>query len=449
MKVFIKTYGCQMNMRDSEAMAGMLAAEGYDIVSHENDADILLFNTCSVREQAEKKAIGKLGFMAKIKKKRPHTIIGVMGCMAQNKKDELLETVPHLDFVLGTGQLHKLPEILKDLQKKREKLSLTEESAAVLTGMGVHYIDKNTVNPYSAFIAVTRGCNRFCSYCIVPYVRGREISRTIDDVMIEAKELVQNGVKEIMLLGQNVAAFGLNGDTRPPQEGVSPFADLLYELNGLDGLERIRFTSPYVSYFNNKLIKAMADCTKVCHNVHLPLQSGSDRILKAMNRQYTAESYYEKVLAMREAIPDITFSTDVIVGFPGETDEDFEATRSLFAKVGYTNGFIFKYSPRKGTKAAEMPDQIPQNIKEQRNQILLALLEEQTNREISKLSGTIQEVLVEGPARTDRNQLCGRTSTSWVVNFTPQPGTKPGDLVRVKIIRPANVTLIGEEVVHA
>ena len=449
MKVFIKTYGCQMNMRDSEAMAGMLAAKGYEIVDHENKADILLFNTCSVREQAEKKAIGKLGFMSKIKKKRPETIIGVMGCMAQNKKEELLSSIPHLDFVLGTGQLHKLPDVLEDLQKKRQRLLLTEQSEDVLTGMGVHYTDNNTVNPYSAFIAVTRGCNRFCSYCIVPYVRGREISRTIDDVMLEARQLVDSGVKEIMLLGQNVAAFGLNGDTRPPQEGVSPFADLLYEMNEIKGLERIRFTSPYVSYFNNKLIRAMAECYKVCHNVHLPLQSGSDRILKAMNRQYTAESYYEKVLAMREAIPDITFSTDVIVGFPGETEEDFEATRSLFAKVGYTNGFIFKYSPREGTKAAVMPDQIPQSVKEERNQILLALLEEQTNREISKLSGTVQEVLVEGAARTNKNQLTGRTSTSWVVNFTPQQGTKPGDLVQVRIIRPANVTLVGEEIANA
>lgn len=193
----------------------------------------------------------------------------------------------------------------------------------------------------------------------------------------------------------------------------------------------------------------MAECNKVCHNVHLPLQSGSNRILKAMNRQYTAESYYEKVLAMREAIPDITFSTDVIVGFPGETEEDFEATRELFAKVGYTNGFIFKYSSRNGTKAAEMPDQIPQNIKEERNQILLALLTEQTNSEIAKLTGTVQEVLVEGPSRTDAKRLCGRTSTSWVVNFDPAEGTKPGDIVKVKIIRPANVTLIGEEVRNA
>ena len=435
-----------MNMRDSEAMAGMLAARGYEIVDHENKADILLFNTCSVREQAEKKAIGKLGFMAKIKKNRPQTIIGVLGCMAQNKKEELLQTVPHLDFVLGTGQLHKLCDVIDEIKAERHRISMTDQSEDVLTGMGVHYIDKNTVNPYSAFIAVTRGCNRFCSYCIVPYVRGREISRTIDDVMQEARELVGNGVKEIMLLGQNVAAFGLNGDTRPPQEGVSPFADLLYAMNEIDGLERIRFTSPYVSYFNDKLIRAMAECSKVCHNVHLPMQSGSNRILKLMNRQYTAESYYEKVLAMREAIPDITFSTDVIVGFPGESEEDFEATRSLFAKVGYTNGFIFKYSPRKGTKAAEMSDQIPQKIKEERNQILLALLTEQTNREISKLSGTIQEVLVEGPSRTDAKRLCGRTSTSWVVNFDPLEGTEAGDIVKVKIIRPANVTLIGEEV---
>ena len=446
MKVFIKTYGCQMNIRDSEAMAGMLKNAGHEMVDHESKADLLLFNTCSVREAAENKAIGKIGFMQKLKKNNPNLIIGVMGCMAQSKGDELFARLPHLDFVLGTGQLHKLLETIENLEEERKQLLLTTESNEVLTQMGVHYNngDESDFCNYSSFIAITRGCNRFCSYCIVPYVRGREISRTIEDVVAEAKDLVANGTREITLLGQNVAAFGLGGNVNPPAEGVSPFADLLIELNKIEGLERIRFTSPYVSYFNDKLIQAMADCKKVCHNVHLPLQSGSNRILKLMNRQYTREMYLEKVAKMRSLMPDITFSTDIIVGFPGETEEDFLETKTLMEEVGYDNAYIFKYSPRKGTKAAAMADQIPQEVKENRNQVLLQVLRETVERDIKKLVGTTQELLVEGVTKTNKERFFGKTSTAWVVNFVPNENTKVGDIVKVHINQANRVTAVGE-----
>jgi tRNA-2-methylthio-N6-dimethylallyladenosine synthase len=313
----------------------------------------------------------------------------------------------------------------------------------VLTSMGTHHQMTKT-REFQAYIAVTRGCNRFCSYCIVPHVRGREISREIGDVVTEAEELVSQGIKEIMLLGQNVAAFGLGGNTNPPPEGVSPFADLLTELNKIDGLERIRFVSPYPSYFNDKLINTMGKLEKVCHNLHLPLQSGSDRILKKMNRQYTAKQYLEIAGKLRRAMPDITFSTDIIVGFPGETEEDFNATHEMMKTVGYDNAYIFKYSPRSGTPAAEMPDQTPQKIKENRNQILLKELETYNTEHNKSYIDSVQEVLVEGPSRRNSKRWTGKTGTFKVVVFEPSENTRKGQLVKVKINRTTPATLFGE-----
>jgi tRNA-2-methylthio-N6-dimethylallyladenosine synthase len=442
-KVFIKTYGCQMNERDSEAIAGMLAGQGYSIVDSESDADILIFNTCSVREQAERKAVGKIGIMKKQKKRKPHLIIGAMGCMAQNIGEKLLKDLPHLDFVIGTKQLHKLPEVLNSIIEERKQLSLLTDGEEVLTSMGTHY-QMSEEKEYQASIAITRGCNRFCSYCIVPYVRGREISREIGDVVAEAKELAGNGVREIMLLGQNVAAFGLDGDTSSPPAGVSPFADLLVKLNTIDGLCRIRFVSPYPSYFNDKLINTLGDLEKICHNVHLPLQSGSDRILKAMNRQYTAEQYLEIANKLRKSMPDVTFSTDIIVGFPGETNEDFKATLEMMKKVGYDNAFIFKYSPRSGTPAAKMKEQIPQNIKDERNQILLKELGRYASTHNKTYVGSVQKVLVEGPSRRNIKRWSGRTGTFKLAVFDPAPDTERGKLVKVKITHSTSATLFGE-----
>ncbi len=431
-----------MNERDSEACAGALAARGFEIIDNENDADVIIFNTCSVRDQAERKAVGKIGIMKRLKREKPDLIIGLMGCMAQNRGEELMAAIPHLDFTIGTGQLHRLTEILEKFIEDRQRNIDVREGKEVLDGMGQHF----PALGYSVFaqIAVTRGCNRFCSYCIVPHVRGREISREPADIIAEAEQLVANGAKEIMLLGQNVAAFGLGGDTSPPPPDVSPFADLLADLNAVPGLERIRFTSPYPSYFSDKLIDAVASLPKVCKNIHLPLQSGSDRILKAMNRQYTAEKYLEIVGKLKAKIPDITFSTDIIVGFPGETQDDFNATREVMNEVAFDNAFIFKYSPRTGTPAAKMDDQVPKEVKEERNQILLTDLKERTKDHNVAYIGKTVEVLAEGPSKRNAARWSGRTSNAKMTIFEPTANIKPGDIVTVKINRSTSVSLFGQ-----
>ncbi len=441
MKFHIRTYGCQMNERDSEAFAGMLVSLGHRPAASEEEADLLILNTCSVRDQAERKAAGKAALLKKLKQRRPDMIIGIAGCMAQRRGEDLLRELPHVDFVLGTGQLHTLPALLEKIAAGRRRIVSTAESGAVLTGL-----DSRCPAPgvCTAHLAVTRGCNRFCSYCIVPYVRGREISRDPDDVVREARALADAGVREILLLGQNVAAYGLGGDVNPPPPDISPFADLLERLAGIDGIRRIRFTSPYVSYFNRRLIRAIAGTPKVCRCVHLPLQSGSDRILRAMNRQYTAESYLEVVDGLRSAMPEIAFSTDVIVGFPGETDDDFGATREMMNRVDFDNAFIFKYSPRPGTAAAAMPDSVPQEVKEERNRLLLEDLAARTGRHLRKMIGTTQIVLAEGRSRRMPSRWSGRTDGNRTVHFPPADGLKPGEMVRVRILRAGSVSLVGE-----
>ena len=439
MKIFIKTYGCQMNERDSEAAAAMFVKAGHCLTSAEEDADVLLFNTCSVRDAAERKAKGKIGYMRKLKQRRPEVIIGVMGCMAQRLGDELLAELPHLDFVLGTGQLHKVVETVESIAADRRRFADTVPSPGEIDLLGAH-----GENSWSAQIAITRGCNRFCSYCIVPYVRGREVSRSMDSILHEAESLAASGVKEILLLGQNVAAYGLNGDIRPPRSGYSPFADLLEKLDAIPGLERIRYTSPYVSYFNDRLISALAGCSKVCHNIHLPLQSGSDRILRAMNRQYTAQSYREKVAELRSAIPDLTFSTDVIVGFPGETEEDFALTRALMNEIGFEQSYIFKYSPRPGAKSAALADTVSEEEKLRRNNVLLDDLQRRIGAKLAALVGSEQEILCEGVSARNAARWTGRTGTNFVVHFEPEGAVKVGDLRRVKIIGSGQVSLFGK-----
>ncbi len=439
MKIYIKTYGCQMNERDSEAVGALFTASGHTLTDNENSADVLLFNTCSVRDAAERKAKGKIGYMKKLKLRRPELIIGVMGCMAQRLGEQLLAELPHLDFVLGTGQIHQAVDAVEKIAAERKRFSNTIEAPEEIDMLGAH-----GSNSWSAQIAITRGCNRFCSYCIVPYVRGREMSRSLDSIMDEAKMLVDSGVKELLLLGQNVAAYGLNGDIRPPASGYSPFAELLEALNELPGLERIRYTSPYVSYFNDRLIAALAKCSKVCHNIHLPLQSGSDRILKAMNRQYTADSYREKVAQLRDAIPDLTFSTDVIVGFPGEEESDFLLTRELMEEVGFEQAFIFKYSPRPGAKSALLANTVSEEEKLRRNNILLDDLERRIGKRIAGLVGSEQEILCEGVSTRNSARWTGRTGTNFVVHFEPDATVKPGDIRKVKVTRAGSVSLFGE-----
>ncbi|HBM15406.1 MAG TPA: tRNA (N6-isopentenyl adenosine(37)-C2)-methylthiotransferase MiaB [Lentisphaeria bacterium] len=443
MKVYIKTYGCQMNERDSNALGAALLQRGYELTDNEKEADILLFNTCSVREQAELKAIGKVGILKKLKKVRPHILIGMLGCMAQSKGNTLLEKLPHLDFVIGTDQLQKLPDIIEMELAKREQLSFTETNTDISQSMAQH-LETNSV---SDFIAIMRGCDMFCSYCIVPYVRGREKSREIAEIADEAKKLADKGIKEIMLLGQNVSAFGLeqNSKTRPSE---SPFADLLREINSIKGIERVRFISPHPFFFNDKLINTIAECEKVCNNIHLPLQSGSNRILKLMNRRYDSAMYMEIVKKLKKIVPDITFSTDVIVAFPGETDEDFNCTRNIMNEVGFDNAYIFKYSPREGTPAAKYQDQIPQHIKEERNQILLADLKERTTEHNKLMEDRIFKILVEGPSQRNPERWCGRTTNNKVTVFDYNQSLKTGDIIEVHIDRSSSMTLFGSILNH-
>ncbi len=438
-----------MNERDSDSAAALLMEHGFLPAQDEYTADVVILNTCSVRDQAERKAVGKLGIMKRIKAERPGMIFGLMGCMAQSKGDELLKKIPHLNFVVGTDQIHRIPEAVQSvLDDPGVKLDFRERTGADTPGIDKHRQDHDPV-PYQAFISIMRGCDRYCSYCIVPYVRGHERSRSMEGIAAEAKELVSRGVKEIMLLGQNVAAYGLDQHSPHLPDDLSPFADLLSELVKIDGLERLRFTSPHPAYFNRKLIETIAREKKICKAIHLPLQSGSDPVLKRMNRPYNAAQYRKIVADLKALVPEITFSTDVIVGFPGETADDFEQTRSLMNEVGFDNAFIFKYSPRKGTVSARMEDDVPQSVKEERNQILLKDLEERQCVRNAGLVGTEQILMLDGPSKRNPARWSGRTDTFKLAVFEPvDPDMiKPGDLIRVRIVRSTPMTLYGEQIV--
>ena len=446
LKFYIKTYGCQMNERDSESLAAALVDGGFEMTQVEADADIMLFNTCSVREQAERKAVGKIGIVKKLKRKKPELLIGVFGCMAQSKKDELLAELPHLDFVVGTDKLHTIVDIIKDELRNRHRIVVADvdSSTESLEAMGGHLLPEDSPNKsgLSAYISLMRGCNRFCTYCIVPYVRGREKSREVASILKEAEKLVDAGIKEIMLLGQNVAAYGLDGRLKAKAD-ESPFADLLVELNKIEGLKRIRFTSPHPACFNDKLIQAVADIPKVCDNIHLPLQSGSDKILKAMHRGYTAEEYLSIVDRLKKRSPGVTFSTDIIVGFPGETKDDFNSTREIFNRVGFDNAFIFKYSPRRGTEAVELGDDVPLKEKERRNHALLEDLKKITGEHNRAMIGQTVQILVEGVSKRNQDRWFGRTTSNKTVVFTPAPDILIGELVNLVIEKTTSATLFG------
>jgi len=443
MKFYIKTYGCQMNLRDSDAATAMLCERGYEPTKVEDEADIIILNSCSVRGKAEDKVIGKAGFLKKLKRKKPDLLLGIMGCMAQRLGDELFDKIPHLDFVIGTEQLHTITDIVDAEVDEQHKFVNVEHQDDVLTNMSAHHQANTKI---SEFIAIMRGCDRFCTYCIVPHVRGRRKSRDISDIIKEAKKLVQAGIVEITLLGQNVAAFGLDGTAPPIDPKVSPFARLLEAVCELEGIKRVRFTSPHPSFFNDDLIETIARLPKVCRGIHLPLQSGSDSVLKRMNRPYTSEQFLEIVRKLKSNIPGITFSTDIIVGFPGETDEDFEATRRVFNEVEFDNAFIFKYSPRRGTGAAKYDDQLDDSVKEGRNQSLLKDLGRITERHHNDLLGEEVEVMVEGVSTRNEEKWRGLTQTNQVVIFDPDSSFKPGDIVAVKVTRATRMTLYGDVV---
>lgn len=443
---FIKTYGCQMNMRDSEALSCMLEENGYCPVEHESQASIIIFNTCSVRDQAERKALGKIGLMKKIKRDNPHVIIGVIGCMAQNRPEDIMEQCPFVDFILGTDKIHEIVKTLKELAHEHRAIVNTDMDSEIM-----HQLDEHHQGVYSDFVSVMRGCNQFCSYCIVPYVRGREKSRSIPDIIEEVKKMVAGGTKEIFLLGQNITAYGL---VELRQQGLytpeaSPFAELLQAVHQVPGVERIRFVSPHPKYMNDALINTIHELPKICPSFHMPLQSGSNRILQHMNRGYTREGFMLWINKLKAARPDVTFSTDIIVGYPTETIEDFEQTREIMKMVGFDMAYIFKYSPRTGTKAwKDYPDDVPQEEKERRNQELLNELEIFCETANKSYLGKTVEVMVHGVSKLNSNRWSGRTNNNKTVIFTPQNSLKPGDIIWVKITRVTKSSLMGEIVVN-
>ena len=410
-RVYIKTYGCQMNERDSQAVAALLRNKGYSIVEEEATADVILLNTCSVREQAEQKAIGKAGYITAKKRKKPNLILGIMGCMAQNKGDSLVDTLPDLDLVIGTQKFHRVPDHLdhmitsmNGLGPKPETIIDIEEEAGSQNTIKSHMDDGQKV---SAFVSIMQGCNMKCSYCIVPKTRGAERARPMNEIVDEIQDLADKGTKEVTLLGQIVNQYAVR--EFPFVNKKSPFVQLLEKVNSIEGIERIRFTSPHPVGFKDDLIECYQRLPKLCEYLHFPMQSGSNEILKAMRRPYSIEKFRQIVEKLREIRTDIYISTDIIVGFPGETEEDFEATRSAFEAIGFDMAYIFKYSVRPGTTAEPSGDPISKETKEARNQILLNILSRSSLARNQSLVGTTQEVLLEGKAKRGDNMFIGRT----------------------------------------
>ena len=418
LKYNILTFGCQLNENDSEKLCGMLEEMGYTKTEKPEEADIALFNTCCVRENAEDKLFGKLGELKRLKEQKG-LIIAIGGCMMQEKHitDKIKESYPFVDIIFGTHTLHKFPEDLyKTIEEKRKIEDILDIDGKVYEGLPIRRSSKT-----KASVTIMNGCNNFCSYCIVPYVRGRERSRQPRDIINEVKELAKNGYKEITLLGQNVNSYLRVEKEKKIEfeeyEGVNSFATLLRAINKIDGIERIRFVSPHPKDFTDDVIEQIADCEKVCKLIHLPLQSGNTKVLKEMNRKYTKEQYLELVEKMKNKIPNLTLSTDIIVGFPGETDEEFEDTLDVVRKVKFEQVYMFIYSRRVGTPGDKMENQVPEEIKHKRFDKLKALVESQIEENNQKYVGTIQKVLVEGESKNNKNMLSGRTDSNKVVIF--------------------------------
>lgn len=431
---YILTMGCQLNENDSEKLCGMAEQMGYTKVAEMNDADLIIFNTCCIRENAEDRLFGKLGEAKKVKEKR-NSIIAIGGCMMQEKNmiEKIHESYPFVDILFGTHTLHKFPEDLYETITTNKKLEdILDIDGEIIEGLPIKRDDE-----IKASVTIMNGCNNFCSYCIVPYVRGRERSRTPKDIIEEVRCLAKQGYKEVTLLGQNVNSYlrveNEKGIEYEKYEGVSSFATLLRAVNKIDGIERIRFVSPHPKDFTDDVIEAIRDCDKVCKLVHLPLQSGSTNVLKVMNRKYSKEQYLNLVAKMKENIPNLTLSTDIIVGFPGETDEDFEDTLDVVRKVNFEQVYMFIYSRRAGTPGDKMENQVPDNIKHKRFDRLKELVESQIEKRNKEYVGTIQKVLVEGKSKTNENTYTGRTDSNKVVIFEGKE-ENVGEVLDVKII---------------
>ena len=452
-----------MNERDSEQVAHSLVTRGYERVGHESEADVVLLNTCSVRDMADQKALGKMGMLGRLAKERPHMVFGFLGCMAQARGGELLKGLPHVDLVVGTQKFHRVADYVDELITKKNgrarppggphraiddlRLSIVDVEEEAGSQSTIHD-QQLTLKQATAFVSIMQGCNMHCTFCIVPQTRGSERSRSIDEIVAEVRNLVSSGVKEVTLLGQIVNLYGRH--EFPKVDGKSPFVQLLEAVHEVEGLERLRFTSPHPIGFREDLIDAISRLSKLAEHVHLPLQSGSNKILKAMHRAYTAEKYFDLVERIRRARNGVAITTDIIVGFPGESDDDYRQTRDLVKQIQFDNAFVFRYSPRRDTPAAEMPDQIHEHVKEQRNQDLLAVVNESNRRILERLVGNQVEVLCEGPSKTNRARLMGRTRTNKIVVFPPSPKRPAGEseefvgeLVNVQIERANGFSLYG------
>lgn len=435
LKFLIHTYGCQMNVRDSEAVESLMLAAGHEKATCESDAEIVIVNSCTVRQKAEEKAVGKSGNMIAAGK-----ITGMMGCAVKRMGEDVFKRLPKLHFAVGPRAFGLIPKIVNE--GRYPVLELGEDVVPV--GMDAH-VDAG----WQSFVTVLLGCDNRCSYCIVPDVRGHEYSRPAREVVAEVAALAKRGVKEVCLLGQSVLRYGIRNKAWDDGEGEA-FPRLLRALNGIDGLERIRFTSAHPKGCTDELIQVYRDCPKVCRHLHLPVQSGSDRVLAEMGRRYTRAEYLAAVAKLREFDPEFAVTTDVIVGYPGETAEDFEATRSLMDEAGFDNAFIFKYSPRPGTRSAALEDDVPKEEKERRDQVLLADQELRGQKRNDRLVGTVREVLFEGPSKRKADRFSGRDGGNRIVVWD-KPGNCsaaliPGDKVRLEILEAHPQILIGRPV---
>ena len=430
-RYYLRTFGCQMNEHDSERMAGMLEAEGYERTETPEDASVVLFNTCCIRENADTKLYGNLGHMKALKDVRPGMKIVVGGCLAQKDRSSIQERAPYVDVVLGTHNLASLPRLLREADETPsfEILEQTEVFPSALPA--------RRSSSWHAWVSISIGCNNSCTFCIVPAVRGAEVSRRVGDIVHEVQGLVADGVVEVTLLGQNVNSYGRDLD------GTPLFSKLLYALDKVQGLERVRFTSPHPKDFRRDSVEAMAACKSVCEHIHLPVQAGSDRVLKLMKRAYTRTKYLEKVAMVRSAIPNVAITTDIIVGFPGETEEDFLETLALVREVRYDQAYTFQYSPRPGTEAASMDGHLPKGVVQERFERLVELQEEISGERNAAMIGERYQVLVEGPSRKDHERLTGRTRTNKLVHFAAD-GAEPGTFRTVEITGASPHHLMGQ-----
>jgi tRNA-2-methylthio-N6-dimethylallyladenosine synthase len=471
--VYLQTYGCQMNERDSEEILGMLVAQGYALVEREEDADVILLNTCSVRAHAEERAFGKMGLMQKLKRERPGLVLGILGCMAKAQREEVFRRLPQVDLVAGPAEIYDLPDLLAGVAERRQRAGLGAGARVLAVDRPARPLDRRPPTDYraglvTAFVTIMEGCDKKCAYCIVPTTRGHEVSRPMNEILDEVRQLAHAGYRQVTLLGQNVNSYGKRfpdgsgwmgpgrrrallqleaGTGVPGDAGDSPaprlvdFPALLRAIDARTSIDRIRFTTSHPFDAHDELFRAMDECPAVCEFLHLPVQSGSDRVLRAMRRGYTAETYLGQIARLRARVPNVALSTDIIVGFPGETDADFDATWALMESVRYDSAFVFKYSPRPGTEAASWPDDVAQAVKERRNQAILELQSRISREKLEAWIGREVEVLVE--ERNRRAQLTGKSRSNTTVVLEGSDSLI-GELVPIRVARVTGTTMIGE-----